>query len=115
MELCAQFVISDWEFKTDEGDTYLLDYITKESVEYNSLGTSKISLFMSIISNELKQFIINSNGKNITLYRHRLVRTINGDDLPLEEYFINVNIKSYFEDMVQGQFGEIVITAESGK
>ena len=115
MELYAQFVISDWEFKTDEGYTYLLDYITKESVEYNSLGTSKISLSMSIISNELKQFIINSNEKNITLNRHRIVRTTNGDDVPLEEYFINVKIKSFVEDIIEGQVGEIVITAESGK
>jgi len=115
MELYAQFGISNWEFKTNNEDTYLLNYISKESVEYNAKGTSSISLYMQIVSNELKQFIVNSNEKDITLYRHRLVRILNGDDVPLEEYFINVKIKSFVEDITNGRCGEIIIMAESGK
>jgi len=115
MSLYAQFEISNWEFKTDDGDSYLLDYINKETVTYDANGHARVSLSMQLVSDGLKDFLTHSRNKNLTLYRYRILRTENDERVDFNEFFKDIKIESYNEDALCGSVCEMTITAKTGE
>ena len=115
MSLYAQFEISNWEFKTDDGDSYLLDYINKETVTYDANGHARVSLSMQLVSDGLKDFLTHSRNKNLTLYRYRILRTENDERVDFNEFFKDIKIESYNEDALCGSVCEMAITAKTGE
>ena len=115
MRLYAQFDISNWEFKSDSGDTYLIDYINKETITYDANGHARVSLSMQLVSGELKSFLTHSYNKNLTLYRYRILRTENDERVNFNEFFKDIKIESYKEDALCGSVCEMNITAKTGE
>jgi hypothetical protein len=115
MSLYAQFEVSNWEFKTDDGSSYLLDYINKETVTYDASGHAKVTLSMQLVSDGLKDFLTHSCDKNLTLYRYRILRSENDERMNFNEFFKDIKLESYSEDALCGNVCEMNITAKTGE